>query len=268
MALIVDPGTPCSDTAIQQIHLTKGFVEAGLDLAYPDCTATSCTSRDSIKVPIPAFGIMSWFWQLTLPSGNQLSSTQQNPIFKVSQTGNYSLWLIAKSFNGCRDSVLLSFMAPIPPVNLLEEELAICIGDTIPLFPQADPLYSYAWSPAASLSDSTAANPLAFPLETTTYSVTASGNGPCVRTGDITVTVVQPGALSATATPDTIIQGQSSQLYADLPLAESLVWGPDYALSDPNIANPVASPFQTTDYVVTAIIRRLCATGLRFAWSC
>ncbi|MEM1218467.1 MAG: gliding motility-associated C-terminal domain-containing protein, partial [Bacteroidota bacterium] len=60
--------------------------------------------------------------------------------------------------------------------------------------------------------------------------------------------------VEATASPDTICLGQSSQLNAegsdDL---DSYTWMPSNTLTNPNIANPQAFPFQTTTYTVTAL---------------
>jgi len=54
---------------------------------------------------------------------------------------------------------------------------------------------------------------------------------------------------------DTICSGQNSQLNAMLlnsdPNETSYSWFPTVGLSDPNIANPIASPMSTTTYVVT-----------------
>lgn len=258
VALIVNPGTPCSDTALHQITLTNSYINADMDVLFPDCNDNNLVILALDFSSDTVYDVMSWFWTLTLPNGALKSSTQPNPQFNVNLPGDYQLRLIAKSFNGCRDTLVYPFTAPLPPLNLLSAEVAICLGDSVALFPQNNPLYQYAWSPAATLSDSTAASPFASPDISTTYTVTVSGNGPCVRTDSITVDVVETGALLATADPDTIYQGHSSQLSADLPFQANFSWTPATSLNNDEIANPVASPYQTTTYVVTASLPGSC----------
>lgn len=50
---------------------------------------------------------------------------------------------------------------------------------------------TYAWTPAATLSNASILNPLATPTSTTTYTLTATSNG-CSASDDIVVTVDQP----------------------------------------------------------------------------
>jgi len=63
----------------------------------------------------------------------------------------------------------------------------------------------------------------------------------------VTVTVMEP---SADAGPDvTIIKGRSTTLEASG--GDSYSWSPAVGLSNPNVANPVATPESTTTYKVT-----------------
>ena len=66
------------------------------------------------------------------------------------------------------------------------------------------------------------------------------------------------GALKVTATPEEIIAGNTSQLNADIPGAVSYTWAPVGNLSNPNIANPLTSPLETTTYMVTAVLPNGC----------
>lgn len=56
--------------------------------------------------------------------------------------------------------------------------------------------YSYQWSPAASLSSSTAANPVASPTTSTTYSVTVTDGGGCSVSSTLTVNVLSLPAVN------------------------------------------------------------------------
>jgi hypothetical protein len=55
---------------------------------------------------------------------------------------------------------------------------------------------SYVWTPAAGLSSTTVASPIATPLSTTTYTVVGSGGVGCFNTAKVTVTVLTDGLTS------------------------------------------------------------------------
>jgi len=63
----------------------------------------------------------------------------------------------------------------------------------------------------------------------------------------------------ATADPDTIIVGSTSQLDVNLTDEFDYRWSPTETLSNPNARNPVASPTETTTYTV-AISRGTCSS--------
>jgi hypothetical protein len=67
-------------------------------------------------------------------------------------------------------------------------DTAICLGESVQL--SASGGTSYAWSPAAGLSNATIANPIATPLTTTTYSVIVTdATGFCSASESVTITV-------------------------------------------------------------------------------
>ncbi len=88
--------------------------------------------------------------------------------------------------------------SPLPCVsnnvaNILGADKTICQGETAQLS-VTGAYASYAWSPAATLSATNIANPIATPAITTTYSVTATTAGGCPIKDEIVVNV--------TATPN------------------------------------------------------------------
>lgn len=109
---------------------------------------------------------------------------------------------------------------------------------------------TYTWSPTTGLSNATIANPFASPTTTTTYTVTAS-TGNCSATAVTTVTVSTGAVVTATASSYTICNGSSTTLNATG--GNTYTWSPTTGLSNATIANPVASPSNTTTYTVTAI---------------
>ena len=257
VALIINPGQPCNDTAFQIIHITETIADAALDIQYPSCDSTSLVVKAVDLSKDPVFGITGWKWELKGPKGYEETITKKEAEFKVFKPGNYTLTLIVTSGNGCMDTLAKQFSAPFPPLSAVPLKLSICRGDTVALLPEADLGYLYEWTPAVAISNPKDPNPLAYPDSTTVYTVKVSGNGPCVRTQTVTVEVVNLGTLMATATPDTIYRGETSQL--DVPgVTFQVRWEPASSLSNALIVNPIAKPDETTDYEVRRIINGNC----------
>jgi|GEM_PF-5570029 len=58
----------------------------------------------------------------------------------------------------------------------------------------------YSWSPATGLSNPYVSNPMANPMETTTYTVTGTNANGCTGTANVTVTVIPPPAIPGNPT--------------------------------------------------------------------
>jgi gliding motility-associated-like protein len=115
--------------------------------------------------------------------------------------------------------------------------------------------YVYTWTPTAGLSNPNIANPVASPAATTVYTVNATDANGCPAAA-VTVTVtVNPPLSVVTAGTASICPGASTPISAagsngtGGPYIYS--WSPAAGLSNPNIANPIASPAATTTYTVT-----------------
>lgn len=258
VALITVPGEPCADTMFQTIQIGALHIDAAMKVELPTCDNNGLVVKATDLSVDSVYGIASWQWRLTGPSGFTANSNNQNHTFLVNKPGSYKLRLIAISDGGCRDTIERQFNAPIPRTDSLRSVLAICMGDTIRLNSGAIPDYFYLWSPAETLSDTAIADPLAFPLENTEYFVTIT-NANCTYQGKVTVTVVDTAGLTVSADPTTIYQGQSSQLEALFPGVVSITWSPPDDLSNPNIANPAASPNRTTTYTATVKVNSSCS---------
>ncbi len=112
-------------------------------------------------------------------------------------------------------------------------------------------IVSYSWFPGISLSDSTIANPLAFPDDNTEYILTATNiiSG-CVSHDSLLITVFIP---DADLGPDTSICYGDSIIIGPQIIDSSATyqWIPSTGLNNANIANPLASPDITTEYILT-----------------
>ncbi len=161
-----------------------------------------------------------------------------------------------------RDGVLLStnsrdFQFNVADCAIVEalanidigENDTICLGESVQLIGQAFSADSWYWEPPFSLNNSDILNPVATPTTTTTYTLTvvnlAAG---CGATAQITIHVVNP--ITANAGEDqSFCPGQTVQLNGSG--GDIYSWSPTDGLSNPNIANPIATPNATTTYTLT-----------------
>ncbi len=158
------------------------------------------------------------------------------------------------SIEGCDDfeSSNIITIELCPCEVLAEADETICIGESVQLSAVGEGTgsFDYTWSPATGLDNPNSATPIATPVETTIYTVTAVDSRGCSVTGEVTVTV-RP-ELELDAGPDEeICVGEDVQLNATSTGGVIYSWGPITGLSNPNIANPVANPTSTTTYMVT-----------------
>jgi gliding motility-associated-like protein len=112
----------------------------------------------------------------------------------------------------------------------------------------------YAWSPAAGLSNTQVANPLAAPSVTTTYQVIGSDNKYCFfDTGYVNIRVFNYPVVNAG--PDaTITVGSSYQMMGSgSPDIISIAWTPITALTCTDCYTPTANPNNTTNYSLRVV---------------
>ncbi|MCS6905155.1 MAG: T9SS type A sorting domain-containing protein, partial [Bacteroidia bacterium] len=115
----------------------------------------------------------------------------------------------------------------------------------------AGPDVSYQWEPTRGLSDPNIPNPIAKPLETTTYTVTVK-SGDQVARDAVTVFVrtrfrADAGRDQAITCGDSVVLGTPV-----LPLPNLRYrWEPTTGLSNPTSPNPIAKPTQTTSYTLS-----------------
>ena len=117
------------------------------------------------------------------------------------------------------------------------------------------PPFTFSWSPADSLDQPHDASPLATPMTTTTYEVTATDSVGAVRGGSVQVVVSGDLLIRVfpSATPTSIRVGETSQLDAVVAGGSPpyrYLWNPADSLSDGTIRNPVAAPTATQFYRV------------------
>jgi len=166
--LVANPNTVCQDTFRQNIYLQPGSIVPAFSYEFGACSDSLLVqvtdlSTDSVSQ------ITEWTWNLS--PGGQVS-TIQNPVFAITNSGEYTLSLTLTAENGCIARTEQTFEAELIEEVIERDSIAICPGVGITLNSVFDPSYTYQWSPPETLDNPTSPNPLAFPQATTIYSVT------------------------------------------------------------------------------------------------
>jgi gliding motility-associated-like protein len=132
---------------------------------------------------------------------------------------------------------------------LTNSNSSICNGDSIVANTISNATV-YNWSPSVGVSNTNIATPTLSPTTTTTYTLNAS-LGTCNTTRFFTVTVVSP---NLGIRLDTSICTGNNFIPNITGNTSTFIWYPTTGVSDPNIANPVLSPTNTTTYTVTGTL--------------
>ena len=167
--LITEPGTECADTVQHELLLKYSTLEADFNYAILDCDDEVVLAVQNLSVDSFSM-IESYEW--TLSDGQ--TSSEENPTFIITTSGELTLDLIVNSDDGCSESFSETFDAAVlGDGTTVLDTLVICPGESTPINPfdfLSEELV-YTWSPAASLDDPSAAFPIASPDTSTTYTV-------------------------------------------------------------------------------------------------
>ncbi|MEJ7625335.1 MAG: PKD domain-containing protein [Ferruginibacter sp.] len=235
--LIVGNSKGCVDSTTRDIVILP---TPALSLFPRD---TSYCGLDSIQLTATGSGTFNWFPNSSIIGGN----TATPVVFPPAPT----IYYVTLDVLGCQntDSTLV-----IPVFDLTSSITAnppsICEGDTLTLTGSSNHTNIFwQWNPVVSLSSPNSSTTSAFPVTTTMYTLQTRWGNNCIATTSQNI-LVTPLAIP-NAGPDTsYCQGQTG-----IPLnasgGNSYQWTPVAGLSDPTIANPIASPAFTTTYTVS-----------------
>jgi hypothetical protein len=199
-------------------------------------TTTICSGSSTT---LTASGAASYSWS---PGTGLSNSAISNPVANPASTTTYTVTGTTGSCTGT--TTVTVTVNPVPTVTA-SGSTTICSGQSVSI--TSSGATSYAWLPATGLSNASIANPVATPAASTTYTVTGSALG-CSATATVSITV-NPTPTANAGSPASICLGNSTTLNASGGTTYS--WLPVTGLSNPAIANPVATPTSTTTYTVT-----------------
>ena len=200
----------------------------------------SCKGKNNGSATAMVSGGISPYIYNWLPSGSTNTSINNLSL------GIYTLTVTDS--NGCfaKDSVTITIK---PETFNISGSDSICIGSPATL--SVTGATSYIWNNGATTSSINISPPI-----TTTYSVLVTDTASCKDSLFATISV-NPYPIITICCNNTIYPGQSVQLSATG--GGSYIWNPNYGLTCYNCPEPVASPNQTINYILTVINKAGCA---------
>lgn len=253
-----DPVATVSQTTNYQVAINSvcnsdtldvevGFLEVD---AGPDLTV--CLNEDIQIVAGASFANVGYAW--TGQTGFLSCTDCPNPIVTATQAGTFN-FIVTVTGPTCAfsDMMTLTVLPATAPSFQISDDQNICFGETVNLGGNASPGVTYAWSSNPAGFNSSQPNPSVTPNLTTTYYLQAT-NALCpIASMDSVTVIVSALPIVDVGNDTTICQGQSLALGNTTPEAGvTYQWMPSQGLDNANLANPVATPTQSTVYTLSA----------------
>lgn len=236
-SFIVTNSKGCTDTIFKDIVINPlPNISVSDDTTYCGLDSMQLTATGT------AGGTYSW-----LPASNITGAGTATPtVFPPVPTTYFA----TISLLGCTKKDSVNLMPAFDLTNYINANPAIiCQEDSLTLTGTSNRSnVSWQWSPAATVLSPFNNITRAFPSATTTYTLLTKWGNNCVATKTIDITV-RPLANPFAGGDTYICNGQTSTTLSASG-GDTYSWTPTAGLSDPSIANPIASPTVTTNYIV------------------
>lgn len=252
---IVDLDDPLISNPLSSATVTTTYYLTGTDV-------NQCVNDDSVEIfvnslpgvdagtdvaicigdtaQLEASGATDYTWT---PATDLTSTTIADPMAFPSDTTMY--YVTGVDGNNCSNIDSMTVIVnPLPTIDAGVDQ-DICIGGSANLL--ATGANTYVWTPGSSLDDPNVDNPVASPDTTQEYIVVGTDINSCVSSDTVVVNVFR----IATVADTSVCDGESVQLNVFGSVGNSYTWTPITGLTDPAIADPIATPTTTTTYFVS-----------------
>lgn len=195
--------------------------------------------NSSLPNPTTQAGLLAYY------TFDNLKNKQGNAAWNGTLGGSASI----NETNPNCNAIVNNCPVPPPPCNIIitrNADTTVCAGSPVKMFATGGT--SFSWSPSTGLSNTKISNPVATPSTTSKYYVTVSDASGCSKKDSVTITVKASPSIAKSNDTSICINSQ-------VPLFASggttYLWSPFAGLSNPNSANPIATPLASTTYYVT-----------------
>lgn len=184
-------------------------------------------------------------------SSNISSSNAENPTPIIyGNPGVYNVSLVVDEGLPTQSSFCKQIVVRSSANLNLTRNYVVCQNyDSIPL--SVSNVKTIEWTPSIGLSSSTSSAPKAAPNESVLYRIIGMDVNNCSVFDSVRFTV-HPSISIKVLADTAICSGQKLLLTQTSPGGLSYQWTPSIGLNDPSLPEPLATPFTTTSYYVTA----------------
>ena len=252
VTMIVSNGF-CTDTLIREDYIRIGEVPVA------DFSPNPATGCEPLPVALLDQSVVNtgfiagWDWQF----GDGDSSILQNPTHSFDANNQMPVHLTVTTDLGCTDSIT-QMLTIFPRVEMSADyAITVCKGEPAQLgieFFSDTTGVTYSWQANPTLSCTNCLEPMAMPMDTTTYTFMATSVDGCTYFTDVTVEVRPDSVPAILISNDTLIcANDASQIFVS---GGDDAFGYEWDTSRPglscyNCINPIATPSIDMTYQVT-----------------
>ncbi|UPK67931.1 CshA/CshB family fibrillar adhesin-related protein [Chitinophaga filiformis] len=191
-----------------------GEVEDYLVSIKAPCSANINTLSNMVlcagkPAQLNATGGISYKWT---PATGLSSDSIPDPVATPTVTTTYKVSGVDAS--GCPGTATLTIYVNPSPIFTKRSDTAICAGNSLQLSAVSDIPATYSWWPDSSLNNSIIPNPVATPLTSTSYTITATTIYGCTSKSAINITVNPAPDMRVMPDTPVVCLGQSVEIQA------------------------------------------------------
>jgi gliding motility-associated-like protein len=214
----------CAVPAVDTIQVVQPELTADFSYNFASCSTNEVVIDFFNETTLSAGDIIFLEWEFTANNHNFPPTPLPNPTLVLTSSDTIIARLFVEASNECMSTYIDTIVVVLADWSMPPSVIR-CPNDTIVLNPAGNPAHTYLWQPATGLSSNTAASPLAFPEQTTLYTVLVSnvlGTDTCFSTHQVLVEV--PPKLNLDSGPDIVNCGEPVTLTASLSSPAQLRW--------------------------------------------
>ena len=254
VTVIVTNANGCIDTLTKDVFIKPNpTTDAGIDQLF--------CSEDTVAIGSVALPGYTYSWSPTTGISTATASDPNLTLINTSGTNDTTDYILTATFEGCSNTDTVQIIVYTEAISDAGADQRMCSGDTVTLGAVNTPGFTYAWTPATGLSNTTVSDPNLTLVNNDTipdtlyYSVLTTDANGCTAI-DSTEVIVGP-EINANAGADPFFCSEDTVQIGSTPIVGySYSWLPLTGIDNPATANPnitlsnATTAYDTSQYIL------------------